>query len=416
MLHRASSRALLAVVSLLCSTRVAHGQSRAPWTERAVVARAIERSPEVSVARTALYEASALRTFSTLPRVGNPTVNVRAMFGYPDAQAATYSVLIGVPVDVSGARGRWGDEARWAVREAEARVDVARNDASAAAREAWVDAAIAAEAIAIAEQRSQTARALQSATQTRLAAQSATALDLALAERESSDADLALISARRERESALARLREALALAPSEEVETAAIDTPVMPVGLSRELAARRAIEHRQELAALQFSSQRYRSSQSRLHHEATSPVLFSGEFEWQSYSQSSFGVSAQWALPIALTNQGERGVADAQARAADEQRTIRENVAANEAAAAWAALELRLSELAVLDRQAIPAAERVLSLTEALFRASTADLYRLLRARDELYALRARRLEALSAAHKARIQLDRSIATPLQP
>jgi outer membrane protein TolC len=415
MLHRASSRALLAASSLWLSASAAHGQPRAPWTERAVVSRAIEHSPEVSRARTALYEASALRAFSTLPRVGNPTVNVRAMFGYPDAQAATYSVLVGVPVDVSGARGRWGDEARWAVREAEARVDVARNEASAQAREAWVDAAVAAEAIAIAEQRSQTARALQSATQTRLNAQSATALDLALAERESSDAELSLVAARRERESALARLREALALAPAELVDTAPIDAPSMPVGLSRERAAALAIAQRQELAALQFSSQRARSAQSRLHHEATAPVLFAGEFEWQSYAQSSFGVSAQWALPIALTNQGERGVAEAQARAADEQRTIQENVAANEAAAAWAALELRLSELAVLDRQAIPAAERVLSLTEALFRASTVDLYRLLRARDELYALRSRRLEALSAAHKARIQLDRTIATPRQ-
>jgi cobalt-zinc-cadmium efflux system outer membrane protein len=417
----ALTRALALLAGARCmSASIALAQPRTvddgAWTEARVVARAAQRSPEVARSRTALYEAHALSMFSRLPRVGNPTVGVRAMVGVPDVPAATYALLVGMPIDLSGARAQWSDEARWAVREAEFRVDVALNDACAQAREAFSDAAIAQATIALFEQRRETADALVRAARARLAAQSATALDVALAEQEASAAELSLLDARREREAALGRLRELLALTVEERISVSPIDEPTMPVGLSRERAASMAIARRRESASLRAAAQRLRASSTRLHHEATAPLFVAAEVEWQGYSVASLGVSAQWSLPVSLTNQGERATAQAQARAADEQRSIAELAVANQAAAAWTELELRLSELALLRTRSIPAAQRALDLTEALFRAGTIDSYRLLRARDELYAQQQRRLDAMRSAWRARVQLDRAIGNANTP
>ncbi|MFO0560696.1 MAG: TolC family protein [Polyangiales bacterium] len=384
------------------------------WSERAVIARAIEHSPDVVRARAAQYEASALATFARVPRVGNPTVGVRAMVGVPDAAAATYALIVGIPLDVSGARSHWSTEALWAAREAEARLDVARNEACSAAREAWMNAVIATESVRLADERRALALSLLEAARRRLDAQSATALDLALAEQSASDAELAVVTARREREAALSALRTLLSLDPSHELRLPTLEAPTMPAQMSRERAAALALAHRREAAALDASARRLRTSTTRLHHEATAPIFVAAEVEWQGYTQASIGASAQWSLPVALTNQGERATADAQARAADEQRAVAERQVSNEAAAAWTELELRLSELAVIERQSLPAAQRVLSLTEALFRAGTVDSYRLLRARDELFAQQQRRVDALRAAWRARIALDQSTGRSL--
>jgi outer membrane protein TolC len=404
------------MLALLCWPAASSAQESARsdelrrWDDARVVARASQHSPEVLRARSALYEAHALAMFSRVPRVGNPTIGVRAMVGLPDPAAATYALLVGMPIDVSGARGHFGTEARWAIREADARVDVAMEEACASAREAWADTGAADAALAIATARRRTAEDLLTATRTRLAAQAATALDVALAERESAAAESAVVAATRAREEAAARLREQLGLAPTATVAVTPINAPAMPVGLSRERAAQLALSRRRELVAHAAAAQRLRTSSTRLHHEATAPLFIAGEVEWQGYSQASVGLSAQWSLPVALTNQGERATAEAQARGEDDLRSITERVIGQRAVAAWTALELRLSELAVLDQRSIPTAERVLALTETLYRSGTVDVYRLLRARDDLFAEQSRRVELLREAWRARIALDRSI------
>lgn len=104
----------LGVASLVMLSSVANAQSRATiderrrWDDASVAARAAQHSPELLRARTALYEAHALAMFSRLPRVGNPTIGVRAMVGLPDPAAATYALLVGMPIDVSGARSHYG--------------------------------------------------------------------------------------------------------------------------------------------------------------------------------------------------------------------------------------------------------------------------------------------------------------------
>jgi outer membrane protein TolC len=318
-------------------------------------------------------------------------------------------LLVGVPFDLTGARQHYGDEARWASVEAEARLDVARNDAAALARDAWVDVAVSDAAIALASARLATADALLSAVRARLDAQSATALDLALAERERAGAEFDLVTARRERDAAAARLREALSLSPLNEVEVASIGAPTVPVGWTRERAVALAAQHRRESSAFAAAARRLSASRQRLHHEATAPLFVAGEVEWQGYSQASFGFSAQWALPLSQTNQGDRALADAQSRTQDEQRALALRGAGHDGATAFTELERRLEELSVLEERAIPAAERALSLTEALFRAGSIDAFRLLLARQQLFADRARRLDALRAAWHARVALDRA-------
>ncbi|MDP3278796.1 MAG: TolC family protein [Deltaproteobacteria bacterium] len=386
------------------------------WTDASVAARAAQHSPEVSRARTGLYEAQALSAFTSLPRIGNPTVGVRAMVGAPDLPAATYSLLVGMPIEVSGAPAQWRHESRWAVREAEGRIDLALNEACAEARQAWVDAAAAQAALVLVQDQFRTANQLLSATQARVQAQTATALDLALAEQEVHDAEAARLTAQRERDDALGRMRELLALDPREPVAVSELGTLTIQSEMTRERAIALALQNRRELTVLGASAARSRVSQTRLHHQATAPIFIAAEVEWQGYSTASVGASAQWSLPVSLTNQGERAAAEAQARAADEQRTIAENSLANQAAIAWDQLAHRLEELALLDTRALPTAQRVFSLTEALFRAGTVDSYRLLRARDEVYQQQQRRLDALRSAWRARVQLDRATGRASNP
>jgi cobalt-zinc-cadmium efflux system outer membrane protein len=409
-------RFVLGVGVCLAIPYVSEGQARSDratreglWDEAAVRARASERAPEVIRAQSALSEALTLAVNARMPVLGNPAVGVRAMVGLPDAPAATYALLVGVPIDVSGARGRWSEEARWATRAAEARMDVARSESRANALDAWAELLVAEASVSVASTRLDAARDLRATVEARFASQSATALDTALAARELAEAESELHAATRVRAAAQGQLREVLLLAPSDRVSVPSPYAPSLPPGLTRERAIALAVSRRRELAAHEFSAQRWRASATRLLHESTPPLFIAAEVEWQGYSQASFGASAGWSLPISHTRQPERAAADAQSRTEQTERALAHHAAAHEAARAFSDLELALAELDALDARALPAAERVTSLTDQLFAQGAADAPRVLRARQDLYALRARRLEALRTAWRARVALERA-------
>jgi cobalt-zinc-cadmium efflux system outer membrane protein len=412
------ARFVLGVGVFLAIPYASEGQARADrarasvtWDDEAVVARAVERAPDVVRARSALAEALTLAVNARVPLVGNPALGVRAMVGAPDAPAATYALLVGVPIDVSGARGRWSEEARWAAREAEARVDVARAEARASALDAWSALLVAEESVSVAEARLDAARALRAVVEVRFANQAATALDAALSERELGESESELHAAHRARASAQGQLREVLLLAPDERVTVPPPRAPSIPSGLTRERAVALAATRRRELSAHEFATRRWRASSTRLLHESTPPLFVAAEVEWQGYSQASVGASATWSLPISHTRQPERAAADAQARSEQSARDLALHAASHEAARAFTDLELALAELDALTARALPAAERVASLTEQLFAQGAADAARVLRARQDLHALRARRLAALREAWRARVALDRATA-----
>jgi cobalt-zinc-cadmium efflux system outer membrane protein len=405
------TRPLPLLAALLLRTAGAFAQNDAAvWTETRVLTRASAHAPEVLRARARLDEAQSRRAYGEVPVVGNPQVGLRAMVGVPDVPAATWALVVGVPFDVGGARGRRRDEAGLGVREAEALVEVAQNEARHRARVAWVDLGIAEEALRIAAARVETAAEVLRRVQARAGAQAATALDVALAERESATALAERAVAARDRETASGRLRDALDLGPTEAVAAPPPPPPELPGGTAAAAVARSA-GALAEPRAFAFAASRLRASASRMRAEAVSPLLLSGEVEWQGYTQSSVGVSAQWALPVARTAQGERAEALAGARTAALEGELRARALGREAAAAFEALRYASEELRALDADAVPAAERALALTESLSESGAVEFFRVLSARQELATARNRRLQALREAWRARLDLDRATA-----
>lgn len=405
--HASLSLALRAVIAVVLFATPA--QAQRVWSPDAAATFASRRAPNVVGAQVAVATAEANRAFATVPRIGNPVVGLRLMVGVPDVPAATIGVLAGVPIDVSDRPGAVHRETRWAVREAQLALDVAVLDARYRALDAWAKLSLAQERVVVAEELYANARVFRERVASRAREQAATALDVALADRDLATSESELSDARRQRAEAETEFREALGLPATEAVRATTASSPLLP-GIDREQLAQRAIERRAEPRQLEAASRRARASGERAAAQAVDPIFVAGEFEWQGYAQSSFGVSINTALPLVRRAQGERAVAAAESAAYATRSSLARNVVAREAVGAYDALRERLATLSALTERAIPAAQRVLAATETLFESGAADTFRVLTARRELAALRLRWVEARLEAWRARIQLERSL------
>lgn len=377
----------------------------------AAIELAQERSPRVRIARAQLDAAGSYSVLSSQPRTRNPLVTVRAMIGQPDAAAATYSALVGVPFDLSRRQPILGREAELIVDRAEADLLAATNDARADASAAYVEVAIATQLVAVAVARADAQRGTVERVRSQLAASASTAYDLAMAERELGEAEAAVAGARASLEGGYGLLRQALDLEPGARPGVRTLEVPT-PSAMSVEQAIDRAIRERREPLALRAGAARYRMSEGRYRAEAIDPFFVGVEFEAQGNTQTqrTVGATATFAIPGIFTNQGERAIARSMASATDVEADVVERTIAREASVSHALLGSRIEQLQVLDASAIPAAERAVDLTEARLAVGSVDLFQLLTNRRGLYALLAFRLEVLREAWLARIALDRAM------
>ncbi len=413
-----SERAALGLLAALGAglwTTPVRAQSRPPrrWTEAAVVARAGLRSPEVQAARFALETARASTAFGRVPRVGNPVVSVRAMFGVPNAsEVSSYNVSLGIPFDISGQRPRFGREARWAAREAEARLDAAVNDARGVALASYVELGAADAVIAVARVRADSAREVLARARTAVERGAATDLAVALAERELAEATADLAAAQRVRDEAAGRFREALDLTSADPASVAPLGPPGPTTGLTRDAAVRLAVARRREAAAGHAAAQRYAVSEGRLRAQYVGPLWVTPEAALSNTqtAQTTAGATVQWALPLLQTGQGERAVARAQGEASRAEGLRAARRADREAGAAWDVLHDRLRELAALEGDAIPALERTLRATERRLESGESDFFLVLYARRELALMRVRPPRVARDAWRARVALQRAV------
>ncbi len=399
------------IVGALLAPVLASAES-GPWTIDAAVDVALRRSPRIRSAQAAREIALAHRAFGKLPRVGNPSLNVRAMIGKPDDPAATYALLFGLPFDVGGRRKAWRTEARFVLDVAEEQLLAARNDVRADARAAYAEVATAQAAHDVAEESAATGRELYESVKARLDARAATALDLSLSETQYAEAESNLARARRALVEARNQFRAALDLSAESPVEVAPLSSPQLPQGLSAEAAVARALTRRHEPAAWASQRERFRSADRRLRAEAVAPLTAGLEAERQGNRtpQSSVGASLGFQLPVAWRNQGERAVARQESQAAELERELAEHAIAREVVASYQRLEAVLAELAALEQRAVPAADRTLRMVGAMLESGAIDYFRVLSARREAFALRARRVEALREAWLSRIALERAV------
>lgn len=403
-----------AMLALPLGGALAQTESTELLTMEEALSIAEERSPRVRVARAAREAASAYATLGTQTRVRNPVVAVRAMVGQPDAPAATYSALVGMPFDLSQRRAVWRREALLLADRADADLLAAQNDARAEARLAFIALYVAEARVAVQENREAVSRGIVARVEAQLEAEASTAYELSLAERELAEAEADVLAARVDLESARGQLRQALDLDPLVVPRVVAPELPTMPEGLSLERAVELAERQRREPMALRALADRYRTSERRLRAEVVDPLFVGVEFEAQGNrsTQSTVGASVGFNLPVVFTNRGERHVALATADATDVESEVVERTIAREAATAYRMLEQHVLELGAIDTRAVPAAERAVELTEARLAAGAVDLFQVLSNRRDLFALRAHRLDVLKSAWLARIALDRAIGS----
>jgi outer membrane protein TolC len=412
-LVRAGFTAALAFLSgmpLIPSLSLA--QPSGPWSLERVEQTALETSPQIRNAVAAVEAAKSYRAFGTIPVIGNPVVGIRAMVGKPDAPAATYSALFGIPFDVSGKRRAWRSETSAIIAEAEANLAVARNDVLARAREAYVLVATGEAAQKVADESANNALDVLKRIQARFDAKAATLLDLALAEREYGEAKADTARARREVVEAVGDFRQVLDLPATEPVAVAPLEAPAVPAGLSLDSAVSTAVSRRREMLAIDNAIQRYRRSDKRLRREAVAPVILGAEGEAQGNqnTQSTAGASITTELPIFQRNQGERAVAKGQAAALTVNRELTEHTVAREASVAFQRLEAALAELTALEQQATSAADKALAMTTEMLEAGAVDYFYLLTARRSAFQLRARKVSSLRDAWLSRIALERAV------
>ncbi len=408
---RAKAAALVAVV-LGLGVPVVQAQPVQTWTLQSVEQRALEASPRIRSATAALEAAKSFSAFGTMPVVGNPTIALRALVGKPDQSAATYGAVVGLPFDLSGKRRAWRGEANAAIAEAEAFLEVARNEVRATAREAYVLLATGELAQTVAEQSAENAQGVLSRIQARFDAKAATLLDVALAEREYGEARADTARARKDVINAQADLRQVLDLAATDAVRVEPLAAPKLPDGLSVEEVVRRALERRREMAAYEGGIKRLERADTRLRKQAIAPVVIAAEGEAQGNdnTQKSVGASVAFELPVVLRNQGERAVAKGQAGVLMVEREIAEHTVAREAAVSLQRLEASLAELSALEEQASSAADRALAMTNEMLEAGAVDYFYLLTARRSAFQLRARRVNSLRDAWLSRIALERAV------
>lgn len=390
------------------------------WSEATVRQAARRRSPEVRRARTALAVAHAGRVFGDRPPVGNPTVGVVALPGWPDFTALTYAVSVGLPIDVSGARGAYHREADQEIRVAEDRLFAAVHTAEQRARSAWVELSLVRSLTAVQRERLSAATAAEAGVQARVEAGAATVVEATLAQRERAEAAADLASASRREVEALDAFRTALDLGPD---ETVTVETAARPQAVDRATMAalrERAEGRRRDLSAMRHTAQRWELTAQRQRASAIAPLTLGIEAQQVAVGPqevaNSLGASVRWELPFVQRAQGDQAVSRAEAAGETVNAELLRRQIGREVTTAAARLELALAELDAIEHDAVPAAQRLVSATEASWAAGAFDFFRVFVARRDLLVLRGRAIEALRTAWQARIAFDRAVGPEPAP
>jgi outer membrane protein TolC len=387
--------------------------AQSAWTDARVVRAAAARSPSVREARSALDVAAAGRVHGERPIVGNPTVGLLILPGFPDFGAWTTGVSLGLPIEVSGVRGQWAREAARGVRAAEARLGDETLRAVTEARAARVALAVARAQAEVQRARLATADEALVRTRARADARAATAVDLSLAEQERAEAaaDVARVEGSEAR--ALAAFRSALDLDAREAV---VVDAPGRPEAVTPEgvdAAVRRAPRVRGDAVSLDEQAARLDASAGRAARAAVAPLVVGFEAQQVAVGpqdlDATIGASLRWELPLVQRAQGDRAIAEAEARAARTGAGLLRRQIERDVVRAADVLSRALAELDALERDAIPAAERLVVASEAAFNAGALDYFRVLAARRAVLALRARSLDVLESAWAARLAFERA-------
>jgi cobalt-zinc-cadmium efflux system outer membrane protein len=366
-----------------------------------VIAHARENAPAVVEASGSIATARAHGVGASVSSFGNPYLEVVADHGQYTKDVQVLGQLF-LPVDMHGQRSARIGEADHLLAWRQLGRAEAQGRAMAEAVAAYGDALVWSANVANALSQESEARTEAHWFAARAAARDATAVEVSLAEAEVSRYVQARAEAQLRLNDARARLVALTGLdldaspPAGQRPEPPALRTSASAAGRS---AARGELPAMRALAA---ESAYWGAFRERASAEVSQPVyllVYGGRGE---FAEARYGGGFAVTFPVARRSQGEMARADAErVRAANMQGAVR-RVAAARLQGAFAAYEVALAAARELDTAGIPAAESTVRATYESFREGKTELVRVIIARRDLAAIRARRLELLGAGWRA--------------
>ena len=390
-------RAAFLVLGLLPATRTARAGH---FTLEEAIRRAKQRSPAAVDARGALTSAQASGAGAKVSAFGNPSLEVTGQTSRATRDVNVIGSLY-VPVEVSGQRGarisEWQKLVEWQ-GSVEARVHA---EVTAATAFAYGGVLVARARLEQATRATVETRAEAEAYTARLAVGDATAYDVSVVDSEYARYRQLEVAASASLVQAVARLSELVGgEAPAE--LAAEPEPPALPEGLRVE----EWIDRSPALRALGKESRYWSSVRERAESDRSAPLVVIATGGRGDYGEARVGGGLGWSFPVFRRNQGDIARAGA-----ERSRTERVGVALRaalmqRARGALAAYRGLLTGIDELDRTGIPAAERAAAAVAAAQRAGKVEMIRVIIARRDLAAARARRLDLVEVAWSAYAEL----------
>lgn len=392
------------------SPRPARAASPRLVTLAEALARAEAASPLVRRARAERDVVAARDVGASLRLPANPVI---AAAGGPYREPGASSVELRLhaeqSIEIGGQRAARRAVVGRALEVATWREQVARVETRARVRAAYVGAQLARAHEETAAAREALTAAVLDAVRARVSSGASSNVDLELARLEQG-------LAARERAAAVlatgdltARLRALIGLPPGEPI---ALEPRVAaPASRAGGLPAllERAERQRAELAALRATGDELDAEITRLGREAIpSPTLFV-DFERDRPGQTFLGAGLAIPIPVWRRQQGELAVAHAERARLEDERALAARAVALEVERAYQAAQAETAAVHLLEREALPAADAVVTLLTDGWKAGKFDLFRVLQTTRDATVARRLYLETLGAAWDATIALDRA-------
>ena len=415
-MHTASGAAMLAAC-LHCTVAAAATLNRAgqPLSLDEAVARAIEKSPLVRLARQEREVVGSRRVGAGVLLPVNPQVTVAAggrrdhSLSMPPANGVEWGARLEQMIEVGGQRATRLTEAARQLDVAAARVQLAEIETRARVRTAYVGLQIAEAHQRSAEEREALAARVLDSARARVRAGAGSDVELHLAEAEAARVTHERLGAELVVDE-VADVVRALVDLPAKTVIV--LTTPLAPPAAPADdlqAALSAALSRRAELAVLDSGRSAIDASIARLWRELVpSPTLFV-EIAGQQPGQLYMGGGLSLSLPLARRHQGELAVARAERVRLGEERDVTLRAIELEVTHLYHALEVHRRQVSLWTDHIVPAATANVELVQKGWSAGKFDIFRVVQTAREAEEARKRELETLGALWDVSIALDRA-------
>jgi cobalt-zinc-cadmium efflux system outer membrane protein len=387
----------------------------------AAVAQALERAPQLLIARANLEASAAAARQSRWPE--NPeleveTENVLGSGPFSDFDAAETTVTLRQPVTVGGKRSARVAAARARFEQARAELELAQRATRRDVTIGYANAIMAERLAVLARARSVDAQALRAASERRLAAGALSELQYAQAVLAGAEAAAALNRAQADAANARRALARWLGTSDPDGVSARFDDSWFDQATAGDELSGRAVLDDHPRLRA-QRAALAAAMAQQRLEERGAipDPVLSLGARRFGDAPAGEnralvLGVSLP--LPLWDRNTAERASARRERVIAETGLDAAQRELADELALARSAHAAATGELRALNESAAPAARSAAALTQRGFDAGRLSLADRLAADQALQSTEAALQRARFALHQSRAQLEYLQAAPM--